>query len=135
MTSATFKPIRNTELPKSFRAIHLELAREPGHPDGDAKIGYTILAPLDADARIDASTWTAYRDACRVVRLRPDGEERGHLIHRPGGSWSFRYDVAGDSPEEVGFHFSGEKFIIGEYVSIKEHDKLHVYRVVSVKPV
>jgi hypothetical protein len=133
MTSGTFKPIRNTDLPKNFRAIRLALAREPGHPEGDAGIGYVILAPLDQNGRIDAALWKANREACRVARFRPDGEDRGHLIHRPGGSWSFRYDL-GDGSEDVGYHFSDERFVVGEYVSIKEKDKDHAFRVVSVSP-
>lgn len=80
------KPILNTSLPQQFRQIRLELAREPGHPEGDSGIGYIVIAPLVPDGRIDHASWKEHREACRVTRLRPDGnEDVGHLVHRPGG--------------------------------------------------
>jgi len=128
-----FKAIRNTDLPHSFRQIRLELAREPGHPEGDHGIAYVILAPLDVEGRIDAQLWQNHREACRVARLRPGAEdERGHLVHRRGGSWAFTYDVAGASADESGYHFSNERFVPGEYVSIKETDGFHAFRVATV---
>ena len=41
------------DLPANFRRVRLELAREKGHPEGDAGIGYTLLAPLNADGSLD----------------------------------------------------------------------------------
>ena len=35
-------------------------------------------------------------------------------------------------PDEVGYHFADERFIVGEYVSINERGKMHTYRVTSV---
>jgi hypothetical protein len=125
-------PILNTSLPPQFRQIRIELAREPGHPKGDAAVAYIIVAPLDAKDRIDPTLWREHREACRIARLRPDQEDnRGHLIHRPGGGWAFHYD-ADAAPDEVGFHFADEHFIAGEYVSINESREMHTYRVVSV---
>jgi len=133
--ATTFNAIRNTDLPHAFRQIRLELAREPGHPSGDHDIAYVLLAPLDANGRIDAQLWQRHRDACRVSRLRPrTDDQRGHLVHRPGGSWAFAYDVAGDTPDEAGYHFSDERFVPGEYVSIREKDGLHAFRVTAVTP-
>jgi hypothetical protein len=34
--------------------------------------------------------------------------------------------------DEIGFHFAGERFVEGEYVSINENGKIHTYRVASV---
>jgi len=125
-------PIRNTDLPSQFRQIRLELAREADHPEGAADIAYVIVAPLDPDDRIDAGLWKAHREACRVARLRPGAPDQlGHLVHRPGGSWAFRYD--GDTaPDEVGFHFGDEHFVGGEYVSVREEGAMHTFRVASV---
>lgn len=126
-------PILNTSLPAQFRRIRIELAREPGRPEGDADVAYVIVAPLDADDRIDPTLWRKHREACRIVRLRPDQEDdHGHLVHRQGGGWLFHYDTAAHMPDEVGFLFTEERFISGEYVSINEGGKLHTYRVVSV---
>lgn len=125
---------QSVTLPRSFRKIRLELAREKGHPAGSASRGYIIVAPLDQDYRFDAETWKAHRDACRVVRFRSgEDDDIGHLVHRPGGSWAFRYDIRGDEDDEAGYHFEQERFEVGEYVSVREADATHTYRVVSVE--
>jgi len=124
------------KLPPAFRRIRLELAREKGHPTGSALIGYTFVAPLDADGRIDPNLWHQYHDFCRVVRFRPDeADDIGHLVRKPGGAWAFRYDVGGDQADETGYHFSSDQFIIGDYVSVREDDGLHTFQVASVEPV
>ncbi|ARQ00536.1 hypothetical protein [Pseudorhodoplanes sinuspersici] len=123
-------------LPNSFKKIRLELAREKGYPAGSSKHGYIIVAPLDEDHRLDPETWKSHRDACRIVHFRPtDDDEVGHLVHRPGGTWALRYDIRGDDDDETGYHFQDERFEIGEYVSIRDSDETHTYRVVSVERV
>jgi hypothetical protein len=129
MQSIHPKPILNTSLPAQFRQIRIELAREPGHPEGDTGYAYVIIAPLDADDRIDAKLQREHREACRITRFRPrQDDKQGHLVHR-GGGWAFSY---ADTPDEVGYHFADERFVSGEYVSINETGKMHTYRVVSV---
>jgi hypothetical protein len=133
MQRAYPKPILNTSLPAQFRRIRIELAREPGHPEGDAGVAYIIIAPLDADYRIDLLLWRQYREACRIARLRPNRQdEHGHLVHRQGGGWAFHYENGTNVPDEVGFHFADERFASGEYVSINEGGRMHTYRVASV---
>jgi hypothetical protein len=127
------KPILNTSLPLQFRQIRLELAREPSHPEGDSSVGYIVIAPLAPDGRIDPESWKEHREACRVTRLRRDGDDDvGHLVHRPGGTWAFHYDNATKLPDEAGFHFAEEPFVVGEYVSINEGGTMHTYRIRSV---
>jgi hypothetical protein len=122
------------KLPPNFRQIRLELAREKDHPAGSAAHGYTIFAPLDKDSKIDPQLWHAFRDFCRVVRFRPDEDETiGHVIRRPGGSWAFHYDIRGAEDDESGYHLEDERFELGEYVSIREHDKMHTFHVMSVE--
>ena len=129
MPDATPKPILNTSLPPQFRQIRIALAREPNHPEGNASVGYVIVAPLDADDRIDAKLWREHREACRIARLRPNQpDDHGHLVHR-GSGWAFHY---ADTPDEVGVHFTDERFVTGEYVSINESGKMHTYRVTSL---
>jgi hypothetical protein len=133
MTKGTPSAILNSSLPPRFRQIRLELAREPGHPEGESHIAYVIVAPLDENDKIDAETWRKHREACRVARQRPQQPDSlGHLIHRPGGSWALQYDIAGDLPDEAGYHFGDERFVQGEYVSIREEGEMHTFRVVSV---
>jgi hypothetical protein len=129
MPSTNPKPILNASLPAQFRQIRIELAREPGHPEGDSGYAYRIIAPLDSDDRIDAALWREHREACRVARIQPGQEdEHGHLVHR-GGGWALHY---ADVPDEVGYHFNDERFVADEYVSINQSGKLHTFRVVSV---
>ncbi|TCT03236.1 hypothetical protein [Aquabacter spiritensis] len=123
-------------LPRDFREIRMELAREKAHPAGARDFGYTFVAPLDARGHILPDLWAAHRDQCRVVRFRPDEmDEIGHLVRRPGGSWAFRYDISGTDDDEAGFRFGDERFEVGEYVSVREDDDVHTFRIVSVEPV
>ncbi|QTL01853.1 hypothetical protein J5J86_13655 [Aquabacter sp. L1I39] len=125
-----------SQLPDDFREIRLELAREKDHPQGARDFGYSFVAPLDESGRIEPTLWTKHRDACRVVRFRPsEADEIGHLVRRPGGSWAFHYDVSGTDDDEAGYRFGDERFTVGEYVSIREDEQMHTYRVVSVEPV
>ena len=122
--------------PPSFRRIRLHLAREPGHPEGSAINGYDLVAPLDAEGRLDPTLWKSHRDRYRFVRYRPGADrEAGHLVHRPGGSWAFHFDISGHEDDAGGFRFETEHFVVGEYVSIREEDGIHTYRVVAVGPV
>lgn len=131
MSTAHPKPILNSSLPSQFRQIRIELAREHGHPEGESAVAYVIVAPIDVNDRVDPVLWREHREACRVARLRPDRpDDHGHLVHRQGGGWAFQYDT--NTPDEVGFHFAEERFVVGEYVSINESGKMHTYRVVSV---
>jgi hypothetical protein len=107
------------------------LAREPGHPLGDDEVAYTFVAPVDAEGRIDQKLWRAHREACRVARQRPNEDDQlGHLVHH-AGTWHFHYDDETRLPDDVGFHFADERFVVGEYVSINERGKMHTYRVTT----
>jgi hypothetical protein len=133
MSETRRKSILNASLPAQFRQIHIALARESGHPEGDAEIAYIFVAPVDAEGRIDPKLWRAYRQACRVVRQRPNEEDQhGHLVHYPEGTWGFHYDGEARLPNEAGYRFADERFVVGEYVSINERGKMHTYRVTSM---
>jgi hypothetical protein len=134
MTANFAKPILGSSLPHGFRKIRLELAREPGHPEGDNRISYTLVAPLDADARLDHDAWRHHREASRVVRQRPgEPDNSGHLIRTQHGEWAFHYDTHGGGSDEAGYRFADEKFTVGEYVSVVENGKARAYKVVSVE--
>lgn len=124
--------ILSTDLPPAFRRIDLELAREPAHPAGDPLQRYVVLAPLDGDNRLDAKAWREYRQACRVVR-RMDGKTSvGHLVHGPGGQWTFHYDADGADRDELVFHLKDERLVPGEYISIVRGDGPHPFRVTTI---
>lgn len=116
--------------------IELELAREPGHPQGDHDHKYRLYLPLDEQGHIDPSAYRNIPDWCRVVRNRPGEEQaRGRIMHGPGGRWVFDYSDTSTRDDEVGFRLSEERFVPGEYVSIREDDgKTHAFKVVSVRP-
>jgi hypothetical protein len=117
-----------------LKSIRLNLARTPGFPDGSARHYYRFVAPLDADGHLDAEAWKKLRQKCRVVRSWAGEEEDvGHLVHRPGGSWGFHYDLGGDEGDEAGFRLSSHRFVVGEYVSIRDDEgELRPFRVVSI---
>ena len=117
--------------------VRLELARDPEFPEGSGLRGYECVLPLTGDGHIDAEEWRAQRERCRVHRFwEGEPDERGHLVHKRGGTWAFHYDVEGDPDEdEPGFKFDQHVFKQGEYVSLREQDgSLRTFRVVSVKP-
>lgn len=120
-----------------LKKIRLNLARDPKHPNGSARHGYEFVAPLDASGHIDAEAWRKAREHCRVRRFWGDEDEDiGHLVHRPGGSWAFHYDIAGDEDDEAGYRFGAHAFRVGEYVSIRDEDgDLHTFQVATVQPV
>ncbi|WP_421981533.1 hypothetical protein [Roseibium sp.] len=121
----------------ALRKIRLNLARTRDFPQGSARHGYEFTAPLDETGHIDATLWKKERDHCRVRRFwGAEEEEIGHLIHRPGGSWAFHYDIDGDDDDEAGYRFGAHAFNPGEYVSIKDEDgDMHTFQVVTVLPV
>ena len=134
MTANFAKPILGSSLPHNFRKITLELAREHDHPEGDGRFSYVLIAPLDAASGIDHETWKHNREASRVVRQRPgEPDVSGHLIRTRNGAWAFHYDAHGSQPDETGYRFGDEKFTSGEYVSIEEAGKTHVYRVARIE--
>jgi hypothetical protein len=54
-------------------------------------------------------------------------------VHGPGGHWFF--DYPGTAPDEAGFRLETERFVLGEYVSIREDDgRLHPFQIASIKP-
>lgn len=116
--------------------IELELAREPGHPEGDYQHSYRLYFPLTPEGHIDPSAYQDMPGWCRVVRRRPGEEEaRGTVVRSPDDGWVFDYVEGTSTDDEMGFRLSEERFVVGEYVSIREDDgKMHVFRVVSVRP-
>lgn len=119
--------------PENLRHIRLELAREKGHPGGDHDHGYDIVAPLTDDGHIDAETIKHHYRECRVRRFRSgENDMIGWLRHGPGGRWFIDYDGA-TSTDEAGFRFDQERFVQGEYVSIREDDgNMHTFQVMRV---
>lgn len=118
-----------------FHHIRLELAREPGHPHGDAGDGWDIVAALDADGRLDLEACRADPKRCFVRRfIRNATVATGHLRHSFGDRWIL--DLEGhDTLDASGFRLAEERFVIGEYVSIVSADGgAHTYGVERLEP-
>lgn len=114
------------------RHIRLELAREPGHPAGDPRTGYDIVAFLDADGRLDLETCRDQADRCRVRRFEEDATvATGLLRHTTGDRWIL--DFPDDQEDATGFRLGEERFVPGEYVSMIGGDGVaHTYFVERV---
>ena len=122
----------------ALKRIRLNLARSKEFPNGSARHGYEVIAPLDHDGQIDLVAWKDHRTQCRVKRIW-DGEETdaGLLVHKPGGAeharWVFDYNPKAQSDDEAGFRFGSHTFAPGEYVSIRGADgNMHTFVVASV---
>lgn len=127
-------------LPHELKRIRLNLARSKEFPNGSARHGYELIAPLDARGHIDPALWQVHREMCRVRRFwEGKDDEIGRLIHKPGGAeharWIFDYNVASEDDDEAGYRFGAHAFVPGEYVSISDDEgKMHTFEVISVGP-
>lgn len=117
----------------SLKTIVLELARNPGAPEGDAGHRYEFRAPLKDDGSFDAEAWSDVKTLCTVRRFEKGVEaETGLLARTAGGRFVFSYRP-GDEDDEPVFRFAGHRFAPGEYVSVTEHDGVtRTYRVAAV---
>jgi len=121
-----------------LKKVLMELARDHDFPRGSREHGYELVAPLDTENKLDPNLWKKEREHCRVRRFWGDeGDELGHLVRKPGGSWAFHYDIEGDEDDdEAGYRFNDERFIPGEYVSVHEQDEtMRTFKVVTVEDV
>lgn len=121
-----------------LKKVRMELARDHDFPRGSREHGYELVAPLDTENKLDPKLWKQERAHCRVRRFWGDeGDELGHLVRKPGGSWAFHYDIEGDEDDdEAGYRFNDERFIPGEYVSVHEQDDtMRTFKVVTVDDV
>lgn len=103
----------------------LRLGRNPqaGFPEGDDRHGYVIVAPLDAEGRLDVAQWRANKKACTVVRFTPDHQDDadGWLTHR-GERWFFHYDEDEEGPDEPVYRLGEHQLRLGDYITIHEAD-------------
>lgn len=119
----------------SLSRIIMRLARNPGteYVDGDDRRGYTLIAPIDADGRLDEDAFRQMRDACTVRRFAPDEYAQEGRLSRRGDNWYFDYAVGTDDDEAV-YRLGEHRFGLGEYVSIADDDgRLLAYKVTEIQ--
>jgi len=122
----------------TFKRIRLHLARSKEFPSGSSRHGYEFVAPLDANGHIDVAQWKAHPDVCRVHRFwQGDNDQNGVLVHKPGGAeharWVFDYDKRRTDDDEAGYRFGAHRIAPGEYLTLRDEDSEHTFKVVSVE--
>jgi hypothetical protein len=114
--------------------IIMRLARNPGteFADGDDHRGYTLVAPLTADGKLDEAAFKASKAACTVRHFAPDEDPQEGKLARQGGRWFFDYDDTNEADEPL-YRIGEHRFAVGEYVSVTDEDgRLLTYKVTEV---
>jgi hypothetical protein len=117
--------------------IVMRLARNPGteFAEGDDHRGYTVVAPLLEDGKLDVDAFQKARADCSVRRFAPDEEAVNGRLARRGQTWFFDYDDAEDADDEPVHRLGDHRFTVGEYVSVADEDgRMLAYRVTEVSP-
>jgi hypothetical protein len=119
-----------------LKRVRLELAREPGHPLGSQHSGYTFIAPLDEDGKLDAAEWKKTRTQCTVHRYWEGEPERDGRLTHISGIWRFHYPGDDADEDDPIYKLGNHRLVPGEYISIDEDDgERHVFKVRSVDPI
>lgn len=124
-----------------LQRITLQLARNQEFPEGSAERGYEITAPLDASGRLDADAWRKVKGQCRVRRFWAEEDDRtGQLVHDAGGAggatWRIDYDPGAFGNGETGFRLDAHRFLVNEYVSIRDLDgQSNTFKIEEIRPV
>ena len=126
-------PLQAAAAIHNFQIIHLDLAREPGHPQGSVSDRYTLVLPLKADGRVDQAECKGFPDLCTVSRTLENGSFMRGIVRRDADhNWLF--DFGEPLEPEIAFGFSKQKMVPGEYVSVRRDGEDHTYRIISLQP-
>lgn len=117
----------------ALKTIRLELARNPEFPDGSREHGYEFVAPLDDRGTFDEQEWRRARMECTVRRFWEGEEDETGLLVRTRRGWAFHYHDRDPEEDEPLYHLDRHKMVVGDYVSITEHDGVQrTFKIVSV---
>ena len=114
--------------------IVMRLARNPGteFADGDDHRGYTLVAPLTADGKLDDAAFRAHKADFTVRHFAPDEDPTEGKLARRGDRWFFDYGDTGEGEEPL-YRIGEHRFTVGEYVSITDEEgRLLTYKVTEV---
>jgi hypothetical protein len=132
-------PQRGGEPVKLMR-VRMQLGRTPDHPEGDHRHGYLFVAPLAADAYLDAEAWPEVRGLCWARRFDPDmgaDETANGWLQHSGRGWRFEFSGEAGEPEdkEPLFKLDRHRVAVGDYISVTEPDGVQrPFRIVEVTP-
>lgn len=102
-------------------AVRLELARNPGFPEGSPARSYIVHVPIDLNDRIDAKALKHDGIRATVRRFWPQEPDLiGHIV-RSNGDWAFSYRDGPEDDERL-FRFGDHPLIEGNYVTVSEPD-------------
>jgi hypothetical protein len=114
--------------------IVMRLARNPGteFADGDDHRGYTLVAPLTDEGKLDDAAFRAHKADFTVRHFAPDEDPTEGKLARRGERWFFDYGDDGEADEPL-YRIGQHRFAVGEYVSITDEDgRLLTYKVTEV---
>ncbi|MEX2647436.1 MAG: hypothetical protein WD673_00325 [Alphaproteobacteria bacterium] len=117
-----------------LRTVRLEAARSKEFPEGSREHGYEFVAPLTPDGHIDEAAFKRDRARCTVRRFwKGEDDEIGRLAHTRHRTWAFSY-APGEDDDESFFHLETHRLVVGEYVTVREHDgEARTFRIVAIR--
>ena len=118
--------------------IVMRLARNPGteFANGDDHRGYTLVAPLAADGRLDPAGYEHARAKCQVRRFAPDEDPAIGRLARRGQQWFFDFGDSEDLGVEPVYRLGDHRFAVGEYVTVTDEDgRPLTYKITDVESV
>lgn len=121
----------------SLSRIVMRLARNPGteFADGDDHRGYTLVAPLTEDGRIDEAALKSSPEAGKVRHFTPDDDPHEGRLGRRGDRWFFDFGDEDEGQEPL-YRLGEHRFAVGEYLSISDEDgRLLTYKVTDIAAV
>jgi hypothetical protein len=135
MTTGMMAPRKAGAAPGQMHWVTLRLARGQGFPQGSMLHGYHVLAPLDAEGRLDVASWRRHRDGCTVVRFWGDAPElfgclRYHDGSGKGGNWLLADDLL--PADEAVWRLGKNVLRSGEYITLIGSRAAPLFRVAQV---
>ncbi len=118
----------------SLSRIVMRLARNPGteFADGDDHRGYTLIAPLTADGKIDEPALKSLKGGATVRHFAPAEDAQEGRLGRRGERWFFDFGDQTEAEEPL-YRLAQHRFAVGEYVSITDEDgRLLTYKVTEI---
>lgn len=108
----------------SLSRIVMRLARNPGteFAEGDDHRGYTLVAPLGPEGKLNAEVFATAAEGCTVHRFTPDEDPVEGVLGRRSEQWFFDYGEEDDLADEPVYRLADHVFAIGEYVTVTDED-------------